>query len=119
MQNLLEKNLNWSQVKLSPKGLQHHSQSLAHNNSKMAAESWAASQVGSSTTPEQDTRKVQYLQQLEDSQEQQTPKIVKTETEVESVIGHQPNQILKLKLKWDTKRLKWDTYQVKLKWDTK
>ena len=49
---------------------------------KMAAETWAASQVGSSTTPEQDTYKVQYLQQQEkeDNQEQQSPKIVNNKT---------------------------------------
>ena len=37
LQNLLEKNLNWSKVKLSPKGLPHKPQFLAHNNSKMVA----------------------------------------------------------------------------------
>ena len=80
LQKLLEKNLKLSQVNLSPKGLSH--QPLTQKNCKMAAETWAASQVGSSTTPEQDTYKVQYLQQQEkeDNQEQQSPKIVNNET---------------------------------------
>ena len=82
LQKFLKKNLKWSQVNLSPKGLSHQPQSLDHKNCKMAAESWAANQVGSSTPPEQDTHNVQYLQQQEkeDNQEQQSPKIVNNKT---------------------------------------